>query len=172
MGSEKRAVKINADLLRKLIKEKGSINRAAEIAGYSHPTTFRKVLQNGEIAPERLIRLANYLGVTADKLIDDTAAEEIIFIQHMIDLGLLSVNDNRQHAEITTIEEDLLKLCRDLGTDITPLADGTADYIGTNGTGKIDYQQIQSLFNEISSILKERLSGIEKEMIKKKLSEL
>lgn len=167
MGSDKRAVKFKIELLKKLIQEKGSINAAAKIAGYSHATTFRAVLRKGEIAPEKLIALAEYLGITADHLAADETDEDWLLAQHLATRGAVSFEDQRERADISPIEYDLLMVARDLGFGVVPLADGFADYIGKEYSGKIDYSKIQKILQKSAANMDEEFEKLEKGLMSK-----
>lgn len=165
MGSEKIAVRFNSVRLSELLKEKGSINYAAQVAGYSHPSTFRTALRKGEISPLRLKKLCDYVGADPWDLVEDESEKDFIFINAMIEKGMMSVEDKRDRKELSPVDQAFITIFEALGYEIAPLTDGTADFSGKRYSGKVPLPVVYELMEKTKKEIEKDLMKIENDTV-------
>lgn len=185
MGTNKISVKFNQKVLKEAIERKTSINKASIIAGYAQAPTFRAALRKGEMPIHRLLKLIEYYDIDIDELVENagdlddpflqrlnmpirselfpnglelyTDASDLLFINQMIDKGLMSIEDKREWAEMEYKDHDLITLLKDFGYVIEPMKDGHTDYSGKEITNSISNADTFALFNRIYEFIETEL---------------
>lgn len=85
MGTDKRSLplKISPEKLRKMVKEKGSIQQAALKTGFSDYRSFSRALKTGALAPEKLSKLIDYLEINPRDILDESSAYQLNHLQEI-----------------------------------------------------------------------------------------